>query len=249
MQDSATGFDQDCGNPDADHLHMAGIPANQRTAKPPRSFTSNSEGVRGARLEPDHATRATFPKEPHSRRRPPILGSKSGGMLHAAPLSIGGSGTCVRVTIPLTPTPGENRRNMLPMDPAVLETTARVITTVLPNAWAIYVYGSSARADDGPASDIDIAVLLPPHSAIPDKLGLMAQIAAAVGRDVDIVDLRRANLDLVHAVLLEGRALLIQNTDETLGWEAERMTDYALFNPRRSDIIEQYMRQPLRRTP
>ncbi len=135
------------------------------------------------------------------------------------------------------------------MEPAVLETTARIIATTLPDVWAVYVYGSAARADDGPASDIDIAVLLPPRSAIPDKLGLMARIAAAAGRDVDIVDLRRANLDLIHAVLREGRALLIQDEDETLGWEAERMTDYALFNPRRADIIEQYMREPLRRTP
>lgn len=145
--------------------------------------------------------------------------------------------------------PGQNRRKMPRMEPAVLETTARIVATALPDVWAVYVYGSAARGDDGPDSDIDIAVLLPPRSKIPDKLGLMARIAAAVERDADIVDLRQANLDLVHAVLHEGRALLIQNADETLGWEAERMTDYALFNPRRADIVEQYLREPLRRTP
>ena len=84
---------------------------------------------------------------------------------------------------------------------------------------------------------------------IPDKLGLMASVAAATGRDVDIVDLRKANLDLIHVLMLEGRQLLVRKEDETLAWEAERMTDYALFNPRRADIVDQYIREPLQRAP
>jgi len=131
----------------------------------------------------------------------------------------------------------------------LLDDVAHTVAAALPTAWAIYVYGSVARGDDAPTSDIDIAVLLPPGETIPDKPGLIARVATAAGRDADIVDLREANLDLVHAVLREGRVLMVRNDDETLGWEAERMTDYALFNPRRADIVEHYVREPLRRTP
>lgn len=131
----------------------------------------------------------------------------------------------------------------------MLDDVAHTVTATLPDVWAIYVYGSMARGDDAPTSDIDLAVLLPPGAAIPDKLGLMARAATAAGRDVDIVDLRKVNLDLVHALLRDGRQLLVRNEAETLAWEAERMTDYALFNPRRADIVEQYVREPLRRTP
>lgn len=131
----------------------------------------------------------------------------------------------------------------------MLDDAARTIAAALPDVWAIYVYGSMARGDDAPTSDVDLAILLPPGTRIPDKLGLMARIATVAGRDVDIVDLRQANLDLVHALLKEGRQLLVRNETETLAWEAERMTDYAFFNPRRADIVEQYVREPLRRTP
>lgn len=138
------------------------------------------------------------------------------------------------------------------MDPRTREqmlgTASRIIGAALPDAWAIYVYGSVARSDDTPTSDLDLAVLLPPGATIPDRLGLMADVAIAVGRDVDIVDLRRTNLDLIHSLLREGQQLVVRKEDETLAWEAERMTDYGLFNPRRADIVEQYMREPLRRT-
>jgi predicted nucleotidyltransferase len=131
-----------------------------------------------------------------------------------------------------------NRQRLLDMAGAAL-------SAALPNAWAIYVYGSFARGDEGPASDLDLAVLLPPKEAIPDKLGLLADVARQVGRDVDIVNLRGANLDLVHEVLCHGRQLLVRRPDDVLGWEAERMSDYGDFNPRRSEILDVYLREPL----
>ena len=63
-----------------------------------------------------------------------------------------------------------------------------------------------------------------------------------------MVSLRDAGLDLVHDVLKEGHQLAVRLPDDVLAWEAERMTDYALFNPRRQEIISMYMREPLRRT-
>jgi predicted nucleotidyltransferase len=101
-----------------------------------------------------------------------------------------------------------------------MNSAARIVADALPDAWAIYVFGSAARGDDTPESDLDLAVLLPPGSSIPDKLGLITDVAVAIGRDVEIVDLRRANLDLVHALLNEGRQLLVRREEETLVWEA-----------------------------
>ena len=36
---------------------------------------------------------------------------------------------------------------------------------------------------------------------------------------------------------------------DLLAWEAERMTDYADFEPRRAAIVEMYLREPLRASP
>lgn len=128
----------------------------------------------------------------------------------------------------------------------VLDAARRALTRMLPNAWAIYVHGSFAREDERPDSDLDLAVLLPPGVKIADRLALAAEVSTAAGREADIVDLREANLDLVHALLRDGRTLSVRCEPETLLWEAEQMTDYGLFNSRRREILDQYLRAPLR---
>jgi predicted nucleotidyltransferase len=127
-----------------------------------------------------------------------------------------------------------------------LNTAASVLATALPEALAIYAFGSFARGDERPDSDLDLAVLLLPKAQIPDKLGLMADLSRAVGREVDLVSLREASLDLVSDLLREGRQLLVRRPSDVLTWEAERMTDYALFNERRAEIVSMYMNEPLR---
>ncbi|SFF64532.1 Nucleotidyltransferase domain-containing protein [Fontimonas thermophila] len=130
--------------------------------------------------------------------------------------------------------------------PRVIEEVGRALAARLPQAWAIYAFGSLARGDARPDSDLDLAVLLPPGARLRDKLGLIAELSRLAGREVDLVDLREANLDLVHQVLREGQTLRITNESEVLGWEAERMSAYADFNPRRRDIVDHYLRQTLR---
>lgn len=128
----------------------------------------------------------------------------------------------------------------------ILIAARNILLDALPDAWAIYVYGSFARGDEWPDSDLDLAVLLPPGRQIPDKLELMGRISRQAHRDIDLVNLRDAGLDLTRELLRDGRPLAMQREAQTLAWEAERMTDYAEFNPRRAQIIDSYMREPLR---
>lgn len=73
----------------------------------------------------------------------------------------------------------------------------------------------------------------------------MSELSAAVHREVDLVDLRTANLDLVREVLRDGQVLSLRNAPETLMWEAERLTDYGDFNARRGEILDRYLHEPL----
>lgn len=119
------------------------------------------------------------------------------------------------------------------------------LSAALPEAWAIYVYGSFARGDEWPHSDLDIGVLLPPGRALLDRLELAERISRRIGRDVDLVDLRHAGLDLVREVLRDGIALEERSPADTLAWEAEQMTAYADFKPRRAALLSMYLREPL----
>ena len=110
-----------------------------------------------------------------------------------------------------------------------------------------YVYGSYARGESGPQSDLDLAVLLPPGRRLVDKLALMAALSGQVHREVDVVNLRDAGLDLIREVLRDGLKLIDRDKEHTLAWEAERMTDYSEFNPRRAELLNMYLHDPLGR--
>ena len=128
----------------------------------------------------------------------------------------------------------------------MLSAARDAVLTALPDIWALYVYGSFARGDEGPESDLDLGVLLPPGRGLGNQLKLLAKVSGAARRDVDVVDLRSAGLDLIHEVLRDGLPLAIRRKADALAWESEQMTDYSDFQPRRADLVDLYMRQPLR---
>lgn len=120
-------------------------------------------------------------------------------------------------------------------------TAARdALLAALPDAWAIYVYGSFARGEEWPDSDVDLAVLLPPGRKLGDLLDLMSTVSTRTHRDVDIVDLRDAGDILRHEVLDHGRTLFVSQPDAVLAWEASAMSRYALHCEQTRDIREDF---------
>jgi predicted nucleotidyltransferase len=76
-----------------------------------------------------------------------------------------------------------------------------------PSLVCAYLYGSVARGEAGPGSDIDIAVLFretPPATLDGLAFDLAGEIERVLGNAVDIVVLNRAAPDLVHRVLRDG---------------------------------------------
>lgn len=132
---------------------------------------------------------------------------------------------------------------------SLLDRVCEQLRADLPHVQAAYVYGSTARGEARPDSDLDLALLLAPGARVPDRLGLMARLSRLVQRDVSVVSLRHAGLDLIIEVLRDGRLLFTRNEMLTLAWEAERMTDYADFNPRRAALVAMYLHEPLLTSP
>jgi uncharacterized protein len=128
-----------------------------------------------------------------------------------------------------------------PRDPTGLFEKAReTVLAALPDALAIYVFGSFAKGEAWPSSDLDLAVLLPPATTIPDLLGLQSDLACSVGREVDVVDLRRAGDVLRGEVLRSGLTIYEAEHGTVLGWEAEVMTRYGEYRREVREILEDF---------
>ncbi|MCO5172124.1 MAG: nucleotidyltransferase domain-containing protein [Planctomycetes bacterium] len=96
---------------------------------------------------------------------------------------------------------------------------------------AAYLFGSVARDEAGPASDVDVGVLLgaaPPagFAGLRVQLDLEAALEALLRRPVQVVVLDRAPPDLVHRVLRDGRLVLERDPAARVRFEVRARREY-----------------------
>lgn len=114
----------------------------------------------------------------------------------------------------------------------------RALEGTLPEAVAIYLYGSLATGQAGPASDVDLAVLAAEPIA-PERLARAREaLAEALRRDVDVVDLRRASTVMRAQVVSTGRLLRDADPSCREDFETTVYSAYARLNEERRGILE-----------
>jgi predicted nucleotidyltransferase len=89
---------------------------------------------------------------------------------------------------------------------------------------AVYLFGSTARGTSGPASDVDVAVLLqqtPSATFEQQSYHLEGDLERALGRTVDLVVLNRAPVDLRSRVLRDGRLLVDRDPSTRIRFEVQ----------------------------
>jgi len=112
------------------------------------------------------------------------------------------------------------------------------------SAQAIYLFGSHARGEQRPESDIDLAVLLPANAARAAGALRLSDTALALSRqarrDVDLVNLRLASTVFQNQVVHTG--LLLYCGDEQARQEFEMLTlsSYIKLSEERADIPRQF---------
>ncbi len=113
-----------------------------------------------------------------------------------------------------------------------------VLRAAHPALVAIYRFGSSATGTTRPDSDIDLALLGERPLSPLERFDLQERIAAALRRQVDLVDLRTASTVMASQVITTGVLLF-----EGQGSERGRFEDfvygrYARLNEERRGILE-----------
>ncbi len=92
------------------------------------------------------------------------------------------------------------------------------------------LFGSAARDEMRPASDVDIAVMYDPALHASETLQLIQKIGVAVGRPVDLVDITTANPALLSEIFHTGTRIF--GTEHEFATAACRsLVDVADFSP------------------
>jgi predicted nucleotidyltransferase len=110
-------------------------------------------------------------------------------------------------------------------------------------AVAVYLFGSVARGDAGPESDVDVGMLFaaePPATLDAPQFAIEAELERLLGRPVQVVALNRASADLVHRVLRDGRLVLDRDRSARIRFEVQSRNQYFDMAP----IRRLYRRYP-----
>jgi predicted nucleotidyltransferase len=97
-----------------------------------------------------------------------------------------------------------------------------------------YLFGSQARGDAGPLSDVDVAVLLEGGLSPAEALALRLRLIEAIGRAlhterVDVAPLNNAPYLLQHRAIRDGRVLFCRDELARVRYEFRVLRDYLDF--------------------
>lgn len=111
-----------------------------------------------------------------------------------------------------------------------------------PEVRLAYVYGSHARGEATPLSDLDVGVWLDPVPEDPLAVSAMAvALGRALGQDpdrVDVRELRGGSVQFLYNVVRDGRCVFARDEGERIGFEVRAVREYLDFAPK----IQEYNR-------
>ncbi|MBO8179729.1 MAG: nucleotidyltransferase domain-containing protein [Archaeoglobus sp.] len=100
---------------------------------------------------------------------------------------------------------------------------SKIIETIKahPDVIATYLFGSHAKGEATPLSDIDIAVIM--ENSTPES---EAEIGSLASSQIDVVLFHRLPLHIKHEVFKYGREIFVRNEEKLLEIKLEVMREY-----------------------
>ncbi|MGI6129965.1 MAG: type VII toxin-antitoxin system MntA family adenylyltransferase antitoxin [bacterium] len=101
------------------------------------------------------------------------------------------------------------------------------------NPIAIYLFGSRAKNEERPGSDIDLAILLPQGSSLNylDRLCLIDELESITQCRVDLVAVNQVNIPLKFEIVHSGKVLFEASFDTRTDAEDIILRDYFDLEP------------------
>lgn len=128
---------------------------------------------------------------------------------------------------------------------ATLISNEQIVTalqTQLPDLLAVYVFGSQAQGTAGPASDLDLAVLVA-GMAEPVHLWELAQTLAGLsGCEVDLLDLRAASTVMQYQIITTGTRLWEKNAQAAI-FESVILSEKTELDTARAALLADVQRE------
>ncbi len=106
---------------------------------------------------------------------------------------------------------------------------------------AVYRFGSTVGGVTHPGSDVDLEVLADRPLDPVGVFDAAQDIAVQLGRDVDLIDLRRADGTIKAQVIGTGVRNLVEDEYAADRFAAEALADYAWFNEIRADAVDAFL--------
>jgi len=111
---------------------------------------------------------------------------------------------------------------------ASIEDAVREAARGRPGLRLVVLFGSTARGEAGPSSDVDLGVL----GAGGDGPAMAAEVSRAVGREVDVVALEgELPVPLLEALVRDGRVVWRADAAAEGAWRARAVADLELRRP------------------
>ncbi len=114
----------------------------------------------------------------------------------------------------------------------------RVLRAAIPGLQLVLLFGSHARGDTTPASDVDVAFLASESPAPSLVLAARQQLERATGSDVHLIDLRTASTVFRHEIVQWGEVLLSVGGAEVEAFLDFALRDYVRLNEEQAGILQ-----------
>ena len=124
----------------------------------------------------------------------------------------------------------------VPVASLAVSAQVRGVIARFPMVELALLFGSVATGRQRPESDLDIAIAAKHRLTADEKMGIIASLAEATGRPIDLVDLRQAGEPLLGQILTHGWRLM--GSDLAYApWITRHVLNQADFLPYRNRIL------------